>query len=315
MSSTDQLLVEAFRQNRVGKFTATPVGNTATLERAEAVETIATMPVDDVVTDNTLDASPDDTRSLIGLLNRQAAGIEAESSSEVDGTSSGPSGSGVEKWQPALEVDRFAWPPVVETVLSTAGAALGQFADRRIENARNQTQLIAVIGDRAESGATTMTLSLARLFAAQQLSVVLVDLDESNPELAQALGVRPMISWLATLDEGVAIEEVLIESVNDRITLSPLCRATGDPARIEAIPVAERFWNPLASHFNVILADCGTGANCDQLATVLSAAGVSELVVVADNRCDEGQVAELVRPLLDQIRPLHWSVIRNFTDA
>jgi len=315
MSMTDQSLVEAFRQANGTRFAETSAMSIAPEEHAVATETISPTPPLGVAEDDAPDAPPNDTLSLIGLLNRQAAGIESEASDNQNDFSSQPSAIATEPWQPALEVDHFAWPPIVDTVLSTAGETIGRFAERLGKDARDRTQLIAILGNRAESGATTMTLSLARLFAAKQLSVVLVDLDEANPGLAQALGVRPMISWLATLDEGVAIEEVLIESVNDKISLSPLCEPAGPTTAIDATTVNEQFWLPLANHFNVILADCGTAANSEQLATTLSAAGVSELVVVADNRCDDGTVAELARPLLERIRPDHWSVIRNFSDV
>jgi len=316
MSTTDQLLVKAFRQTTNGaKFASSPVVNHAPVESMAAVDSISTAPPHDVAAKNIHDAAPDDTRSRIGLLNRQAAGIEAEESPRRDGAPSALPTVSEETWQAALEVDHFAWPPIVDTVLSTAGAAIGQLADRLGKDAEGHTQFIEVLGDRAESGATTMTLSLAKLFAAQQRSVVLVDLDEPNPNLAQALGVKPLISWLATLDEGVAIEEVLIESVHDRITLSPLCQSSGSPMPLDAITIAERFWLPLAKHFDVILVDCRATTNSDRLITTLSTAEVSELVVVADNRGDDATVAELARPQLERIRPDRWSVIRNFSDA
>lgn len=315
MSTTDQLLVKAFRQTPGTKFTSATVATHAPVEAARDPEMELELPAEAMVAEAEHKEAVDDARAMIGLLNRQAAGI-ATQAREADATSQANLSVAVEEnWQPSLEVDHFAWPPVVETILSTVGETLAQLSDRLAKAAANRTQLIAVMGDRPESGTTTMTLALARLFAAQQLSVALVDLDEPNPALAQALGVRPMISWLATLDDGVALEEVLIESVHDQITLSPLCQSTGAPPKLDATNLAQRFWLPLTGHFNVILADCGTAANSERLGTVLSAAGVAELVVVADNRCDDGTVAELARPLLEQICPVHWSVIRNFCGA
>ncbi len=309
MSTIDQQLVRAFEKANGARFAAAKVVDQSPAEHAaEAVAVAEPTPLE-----NPTVAVADDTRSMIGLLNRQAAGIEAGEQPSATQSQSGLSVTAEEKWQPALEVDHFAWPPIVDTVLERAGKMLGQLSERLTQAARNRTQLIAVVGDRPESGATTMTLSLARLFAANQLSVALVDLDESNPQLAQALGVRPMISWLAMLDEGVALEEVLIESVKDQVTLSPLCQPSETAINVNGASLAQQFWLPLSSHFDVILADCGTAGRNDRLANVLSAAGVSELIVVADNRCDVGTVAEIARPLLEQVNPVHWSVIRNFS--
>ncbi len=311
MSTTDQLLVKAFQNANGPKFATSKVIDQTPAEHADATEAVALS--EPAPTDES-PAVVDDTRSMIGLLNRQAAGIESEEPQpSAPQQPSGLSLTAEEKWQPALEVDHLAWPPIVDTVLGRASVMLGKITERLGQAARNRPQLIAVVGDRPEAGATTMTLSLARLFAANQLSVALVDLDESNPMLAQALGVRPMISWLATLDEGVALEEVLIESVKDQVTLSPLCQPSETVINVNGATLAQKFWVPLSSHFDVILADCGTAGSNDRLTNVLSAAGISELVVVADNRCDDGTVAEVARPLLEQVSPVHWSVIRNFT--
>ena len=320
MSTTDQLLVKAFRQAPAAKFASASVATQAAVADTTSFVSepvgYATELVDaPVVEAPEVEAPVDDARAMIGMLNRQAAGIATPGEERPSAAQAGLSVATEEHWQPALEVDHFSWPPVVDTILSTVGETIGQLTDRLAQAAANRTQIVAVTGDRPESGTTTMTLAMARLFAEQNLSVALVDLDEPNPALAQALGVRPMISWLATLDDGVALEEVLIESVQDKITLSPLCQSAGASPKLDATNLAQRFWQPLANHFDVILADCGTAANSERLGSVLSAAGVAELIVVADNRCEDGTVAELARPLLEQISPVHWSVIRNFCGA
>lgn len=311
MSTIDQKLVKAFENANGARVAAGTVVDQSPAEHDAAAEVVAG--AEPTPLESPAVAVADDTRSKIGLLNRQAAGIDSEEQPSAVHSQSGLSVAVEEKWQPALEVDHFAWPPIVETVLDQAGKMLGQLSERLTQAARNRTQLIAVVGDRPQSGATTMTLSLARLFAANQLSVALVDLDDSNPQLAQALGVRPMISWLAMLDEGVALEEVLIESVKDQVTLSPLCQPSDTAINVNGASLAQQFWLPLSNHFDVILADCGTAGRNDRLANVLSTAGVSELILVADNRCDVGTVAEIARPLLEQVSPVHWSVIRNFS--
>ena len=105
-------------------------------------------------------------------------------------------------------------------------------------------------------GATLSTLSLARLAARRGVSVVLVDGDYENPQVAQQLGMAFDRSWGEQAKDPATISEVAVQSIEDNLTVLPLCPAP--PAGRSAPPeAAGRALASLAAQHDVLLIDAG----------------------------------------------------------
>ncbi len=200
------------------------------------------------------DAAPEhdlhpDTVALIGRLNRQAAGVDAPQ--EPATAEPAPASS---HWIPALEVDRFRWPQLVDSILDAVSEGFEQLVRRMARDAAAHGPLLVVSGREPQSGATTIALALARLCCRRGTSVAMVDAHFAAPQLATQLGVRPTVCWTAALCGEVPVDEVLVESLEDHATLGPL---RGDASVGQPAAGSAKFWQELREHYDVVLVDAG----------------------------------------------------------
>jgi Mrp family chromosome partitioning ATPase len=61
--------------------------------------------------------------------------------------------------------------------------------------------------------------------ADRRIKTVLVDADLADPRLASRLGILPEAGWEQVVAGRLPLDETLIESLQDRLTLLPLCGA------------------------------------------------------------------------------------------
>ncbi len=166
-----------------------------------------------------------------------------------------PASSSSRPFRPLLEVDRFLWPDDCDRVARTASDQLDGLAEQIADEARLGRKIVGVASCRRGDGCTTLVLSVAPRLAALGFRVLLVDSDFHNPLLARRLGLLPETGWEEVLAGHLPLEEVLVESLQDRLALLPL-RA----------PSAGRSYD--------------FGANCQPRASLEAAAGHYELLLV-----------------------------------
>ncbi len=121
---------------------------------------------------------------------------------------------------PVWQVPRVEWPEVCNRWLGRAGEALQHLAGQLGNQSLRRVTLVS--GCHRSEGRTTLSLCLARALATAGVSVALVDADFARPALAQRLGLAPTTSWVEQLSGEIPLEEALIESVEDRLTVLPL---------------------------------------------------------------------------------------------
>ena len=88
--------------------------------------------------------------------------------------------------------------------------------------------------------------------------MAMIDADVDHPLLARRLGLLPEAGWEETFSSRLPVEEVIIESVQDRLGVLPLCGslpcrecpANDPPAPASAL-------NVLREHYDLILVDLG----------------------------------------------------------
>lgn len=129
----------------------------------------------------------------------------------------------VPAFRPLLQVDAFAWPPELAAVTPEAEAGLDAVAAAVVESHGRRLSVVALAGSTAEAGCTTLLLGSAGRLVQRGLSVVVIDADETGPGLGSRLGLLPSLGWEDVVAGRQPLDEVLIESIEDRLTLLPLC--------------------------------------------------------------------------------------------
>ncbi len=170
---------------------------------------------------------------------------------------------------PALEVERFRWPEVCDELIKAAGKPFDGWAAKLTSTAMAGHNLILLCGMERCEGRTTALLCVAKRLAACGVRTVLVDADFQSPGLAEALGVMVTTGWEDVLAGGAPLEEALVVSPQDELTLLPLGDAPARPqalARSLQVPVGLRM---LADQFDLVLIDAGPAAGAGSTAALL----------------------------------------------
>ncbi|MBN1908582.1 MAG: hypothetical protein JW818_02490, partial [Pirellulales bacterium] len=160
-----------------------------------------------------------------------------------------------EPFRPMLQVDSFAWPAICQVRHPAGEAALDQLAAGLVGLQGNRRTVVAVAGSSRGAGCTTLLLSAARRLAKRRLNMALVDADRAVPELAGRLGLLPELGWEQFATGRVPLAEVLIESIEDGLSLLPLCRMEGgESAASLNVGLAATV---LRHHYDLVLLDLG----------------------------------------------------------
>jgi Mrp family chromosome partitioning ATPase len=168
-------------------------------------------------------------------------------------------------WHPMLQVDRFAWPKICERLNAEAAGPIDQLTDALIALVREGRGVLGLGSCSQGEGVTTLTMAVGRRMVERGLRVALVDANWSDPQLAQRLGLLPQVGWDETLAGRLPLEEVAVESIEDRLVVLPVCTPcevdTDDEKRVAAT------LDTLSKHFDVVLVDLGGLEDRDKVAT------------------------------------------------
>lgn len=213
--------------------------------------------------------------------------------------------------QPALEVDQFRWPDACQCIVAFAGGALDQCARKILNAARSGRRVVMVSGHERGEGRTTFLLCLAQRLSVIGVKTALVDGDFANPQLARRLGLVPETGWDDVLAGEVELAEVMIDSLQDKLSLVPAVgrlRSTGQ--------IQPQAWtaalDALRTHYQVVLLD--TPPADDFLAWESGAiAGIDSAIVVQRGAAPRSTTPRIARELrVRDICPVGH--IQNFVD-
>lgn len=168
--------------------------------------------------------------------------------------------AGDSPFRPLLQVDSFAWPTVCTDLHAAAGVELDQLAAGVMTEGGRRRKVVAMGSVAPGEGCTTMLLCAARRLARRGLNVVIVDADLADPQLAGRLGLAPESGWEEVAAGRASPADVLIESIEDRITLLPLQSQPGpagrtildDPSLLGGLAL-----ELLRQHYDLVLIDVG----------------------------------------------------------
>jgi Mrp family chromosome partitioning ATPase len=190
-----------------------------------------------------------------------ASEIPNEKETVLRDNSSMPTGGG-HGFRALLQVDNLGWPKVCTKVHPTAKAQLDQLTAGMLDNQGAKRTVVGMAGCHLGAGCTTLLLTIARRMARHGTNLVVMDADLESPKLASRLGLLPEAGWEAVADGRLPIEEVMIESVEDHLTLLPLCdaRPLVDAAKGggSAVVGMNAAMETLRRHYDVVLIDLGT---------------------------------------------------------
>lgn len=179
-------------------------------------------------------------------------------SSVAEAPEVGPIGPEGERFQPAFQVDSFAWPSGCTRLSMVAGEQIDQLADSLAGEREQGRHVVAMGGCRRGDGCTTLLLCVARRLAERGLRIAVIDADFDNPLLARRLGLLPDVGWEEIFTARLPVEEVTIESVQEGVSVLPLCGVV--PCRAcpaKDLPDTASALNVLREYYDLVLVDWG----------------------------------------------------------
>ena len=186
-------------------------------------------------------------------------------------------------FRPMLQVDSFAWPTLCERISPTAKGRLDQLSERLGQ--KNSGQIIGIVGSTHKAGSTTLLLSMAQSLAESGKRVLLMDAHFNQPELADRLGLEPENGWELVNEANEPVAELLIESINDRLTLLPLCKVSPlGPFGLIGAPSKSllKATEELREHYDLILVDLGAAEASDE-ANLMAATELIDTAIIVHN--------------------------------
>ncbi|MBI2823461.1 MAG: hypothetical protein HYX69_02080 [Planctomycetia bacterium] len=217
-------------------------------------------------------------------------------------------------WRPVFEISSFVWPEMIGTMLAAGEAPFRAAAAELIDACRRHRKLVAIAGASASQGCTATTLALARALAQLQQKVAIVDAHFASPQLADSLGVMPQVGWEEHLSGGKPLTEVLVESLEDRVTLLPLRQPPAADWRVSEARLKASF-DELRRHFDLVLIDSGPLGDPQDRRHLLSWAApcrVDRALVVRDVRSLDGEQIATIEKRLQECGIAQWNFVDNF---
>lgn len=212
---------------------------------------------------------------------------------------------------PALEIERFDWPPLVSSLREVAAEAWHSLAEELLKNART----LLVTGCRRGEGRTSVALFAASMLAVDGRRVGLIDADFSKPQLAERLGVMAPVGWTEAVAHQLPVAEAMVESLSDRVILLPLRRGAATISAMDAGAVQTAI-GALQGHCDLICVDAGPMIDSsDAACQAVLAAGIDAALLVRDVRHSRLEQSHAVGRRLTKAGIDRWAIIDNFARA
>jgi Mrp family chromosome partitioning ATPase len=216
------------------------------------------------------------------------------------------------KFRAGLEVDHFVWPSICAEMAANEHLFDG-LAEELIDEAARGNKIIAVSSCRRGEGRTSMLLCVARRLASSGVKVCMVDADLQNPQLGRRLGLAAQAGWESVITGELAVTEVLIDSIDDRLSLFPLKSA----AQLESGLSPSQFaimTGILRDHHDIVLVDTGPllEGNQSGLHLMEEKSGVEAIVLVSDVQATAPEQVRQAQRLLSAARIKCVGIAENF---
>jgi Mrp family chromosome partitioning ATPase len=227
-----------------------------------------------------------------------------------------PQTPAIRLFQPMLQVDHFAWPKVCGRLESGANAELDSVIETVVAAQIRGKKVFVIGGCRSGDGATSLLLATAKRLAAQEMKVALVEGDWNQPQLARRLGLLPQYGWEDVLSGRFPLEEVLIESIAERLVILPVREPFG-VAELPADAMARlaETWTSLRHHFDIVLVDPGALCNSPMLDRQLAGAMAGRIdaaLLVKNLRCHDAAEFDAVGQSLGSVGAKVLGIVENF---
>ena len=157
----------------------------------------------------------------------------------------------------AWDVPQFHWTDVSDRILA-AHSVTGSLAENCEQMLSPFGKTIAVTSPTRGQGTTTMSITLARLFASCGKRVLLIDADIMQPRLSPMIGLQG-ISWFDNSNSIEPVGECIIHGKNSGICVMPLAGPINNTAADDA-PLFDRLEahvNQVRGEFDLIVIDAG----------------------------------------------------------
>lgn len=187
--------------------------------------------------------------------------------------------------QPAWEVKQFRWSEITSKLIRDYRNAFSKLVQSLKLNGEQSSARIAIVNTQAGQGATTLASCLSTILSETSARTMLIDLDFENPSVESAANIRIENGWQKVLD-GISINEVLVRSTANQLTLMPL-KKTDDlhESRNEIASQLEPLTEVLEKHLEFLVYDAG---NYSQLMSLPCGASFWDaIVVVSDSKVKE----------------------------
>jgi Mrp family chromosome partitioning ATPase len=208
---------------------------------------------------------------------------------------SAPSHAGA---RPQLVVDRFLWPELCDKLDQ---ALRGSSVPLKQQMNSSKHRAVAIAGTDPGAGVSTALLTVARHLVAESVSATVMDANFSRPALAEMLGVVVNRGWDAALDGKTPLDEVLIESNEERLVLAPWAGPSGMESHAAKSSAIAAMMQSLHDLSEILLIDAGPLDSDDArnaFQSVYKAASLDGVYLVCDRRRTTPQeVVGLIREL------------------
>ncbi|MEX2111554.1 MAG: hypothetical protein WD845_00110 [Pirellulales bacterium] len=214
-----------------------------------------------------------------------------------------------------VEVDEIAWPQECHDLIDQARRGFDHFADHLTERLTHDERSIAIVGCTPGDGRTLITLAVARHLATRGIHAAMVDANFANPMLAPSCRITPQCGWTEVVAGQRTLEEALITSRAEGVTLVP-CRGRSQSAAppTDAVRLAATF-DTLKEQYDLVLLDTGalgTPETLRSFADLARAIRLDAVYLVRDARCTTVEELTGICSALQQARVVVAGIIDNF---
>lgn len=158
----------------------------------------------------------------------------------------------------AWEVEDFTWPDVMDSsnLMTTQTAQI--MVDAIASSLSTTQQRLAVVGSGRGKGTTTISMFVAKILAARNNKVLLVDADLAKPDLTSRLGLPANLSWINLIDQNHKYGESIVRSIETGVCVMPVSRLTARVAWPKWIyDCLAGILDEVRQQFDVVILDVG----------------------------------------------------------
>lgn len=221
-------------------------------------------------------------------------------------------------FRPVFEVDAFRWPEVTTNLLQQHAAMLAPIAEELITCSEAGRSMVAIAGSRCGVGATTIQLCLARMLAAADKEVAIVDGDFATHALASALGLEFDTGWEDVLVGQIPLAEGVVHSIGDNISLLPLAGRSSNPSDLLSGIQTSISAGVLRYHYDLVLIDFGDAGRQPQWPVaqkLFEQCRIDSSIIVADGAHSNQTMYENIDSLMNLFGTTCLGVIGNLVSA